>query len=114
MVKKSYQRKKVVGLGGFLSWKSNKGASGNYPYTLVTLPPPPLYPTPYTLPFTYTPTPLYPTPTLPQHPTLTLISPLPLPPTLHPYPTPHPITQSTTLSLIMVSARVPLYHSLSE
>ena len=36
-----------------------KRASGNYPYTLVTLPPPPLYPTPYTH------TPLLPYPTTP-------------------------------------------------
>ena len=100
-----------------------KRASGNHPYTPVTLPPTyTLHPYPTTLhPNTLTlcyPTPttptlhpntLTPTPTPTTH-TLTLISwyphlyPLPYP-QLHPHPSPHPstpTTQSTILSLIMM------------
>ena len=66
-----------------------KRAWGNHPTTPT--PQPPCYPTPSTPPFTLPLTPLSP------------LDPTPLPPTFYPYPTPTPITQSTTLSLIMVS-----------
>ena len=79
-----YRTSVVVDSCWIITRVSNKGASGNHPYTPTPcyLTPSTLHPYPhhpFTLPFTYTPPPLYPTPS-------TLSPPPP------PYPTPLPYT----------------------